>query len=216
MENNMEDIARQLRKPMGSQGQEISQRMNDSNSNMVNKTIDSLNIQLGQSIVEIGAGNGITSRPVLETIGKHGKYIAIDYSKDMLKLVDKNLKGMGFYNFEIIHGDCTKIDAELVKEPDGIFACNLLYFIDDLTKFVQHVKSWLPSKAKMSFSVRSKETMEQFPFTKFNFNIRTINDYIKEFNAAGVDVEINVFNDEGKAIDGKIVKTDFYILHAKL
>ncbi|MBT4964470.1 MAG: hypothetical protein HOI53_06325 [Francisellaceae bacterium] len=58
--------------------------------------------------------------------------------------------------------------------------------------------------------------MEQFPFTKFNFNIRTINDYIKEFNAAGVDVEINVFNDEGKAIDGKIVKTDFYILHAKL
>lgn len=214
MEYSMEMVAAQLRKPEGDMGIDIAKRMNASNVRMINKAIKTLNCQRGDIVVEIGAGNGITSTEVLNIIGATGKYVAIDYSADMLNLVEENLESLNFVNYRLINKSCLEVDEFL--QANKVFASNLLYFIEDIPLLLDKVKKWCVSNTQIAFAVRSKQTMIQFPFTKHDFILRDKEDYFAEFKKAGVHINIDTFVDEDKTLDGMVINTDYHIIHAQV
>ena len=76
-ENELKSLAVQLRKPEGSLGIEVGRMMNKRNKLMNLATIDQLEIQPNDKILEIGMGNGFFVKYILkkdETV----RYIGCD------------------------------------------------------------------------------------------------------------------------------------------
>ena len=63
---DFEAIASQLRKPHGDQGAEVGKMMNKGNRLMNLAAIEQLNVEPKDNILEIGMGNGIFVRDILE------------------------------------------------------------------------------------------------------------------------------------------------------
>lgn len=212
MTNDMEIVAKQLRKPEGQQGIDMAKRMNVSNATMVQSAIESLQVKPGNTVIEIGAGNGLTSLGVIDSIRNDGSYIVIDYSKDMLSLVAENCKKHNFENLKLVHGDCLEIEEQF--NADGVFASNLLYFIEDIPSLVQKLRKWCKVGARVVFAVRSKESMVKLPFTDYNFILRTKDEYLDEFTKAGMAIKMNTYEDQGKTLDGELVSMEYHIISA--
>ena len=78
----------------------------ESSPNLLNRTIELLNISLDNlvrligdrhkvNVIDLGPGNGLPIRPVLEHLQKSNKlqkYIAVDLSEEMLNILERNIK----------------------------------------------------------------------------------------------------------------------------
>ncbi len=63
------------------------------------------NIQLGETVVDLGSGAGFDAFIVSKNVGTEGKVIGIDLSDDMLKLARKNAAKGKYQNVNFIKGD---------------------------------------------------------------------------------------------------------------
>ena len=216
MSEDMRVLAAQLRKPEGELGEELANNMSSRNINLTNQAIDSLNLKSGDTVIELGAGNGRASTKAIEIIGEQGRYIAIDHSDDMLRAVEGHMQEQGFPGFDLVHGNCLEIDNDF--GADGIFASNFLYFIDDLSALLRQMRTWGKSGARFAFAVRSKTMMQARPFTAYNFKLRDEAEYKAEFKKAGQDCDVQVYQDELLTLDieGFENSTPFYIISGVL
>ncbi|MBK7811139.1 MAG: hypothetical protein IPI50_07870 [Saprospiraceae bacterium] len=57
-EQTLKEIAKQLRQPSGEFATQVGQKMNEGNLHINLNTIEALNLQKGDHILEIGMGNG--------------------------------------------------------------------------------------------------------------------------------------------------------------
>jgi len=212
-ENTLKEIARQLSCPEGENGTVTGEMMNSANGFITQKTIEHLAPKQGDSIVEIGPGNGMLSLPIVEVIGFQGRYLGIDQSADMARLTKVNLQSQACTNVNVVCCDVSEAEVE-ASSVNGLLAVNVLYFIDDLPAFFAHIKQWLKSNGRAVFGVRSPETLNAIPFTQYGFNIRTIENMKKAMTEAGFkDVEFTQY-DEGMSsfedievpIDSVIIK----------
>jgi len=209
---NYEKLAAQLRRPLGNEGIDIAFKMNESNLKMTEVAINTLAFVKGESVVEIGPGNGMLSLPIFDLIGEKGKYIAIDYSKDMIKVVTDNFANKGRKNFQIIHANCQTDDIK-ISQTDALFGVNILYFIDDLELLSTKIKKWLKSSARIAFGVRTKEIMDKLPFTQYNFAMRSESEYLDAFKkAAFKKIEVKKYDDGFFNFNNVELKNEFFII----
>ena len=66
-DEDLKELAKQLRCPSGDIGGEVASAMEDTNSAMVNRAIDSMGDLNGLTLMELGPGNGHHLPRVLET-----------------------------------------------------------------------------------------------------------------------------------------------------
>lgn len=203
--------AAQLRKPNGKEGVETSLRMNESNAKITEATIHALTLNKDETVIEIGPGNGLLSLPLFDLIGANGQYIAIDYSEDMIKATQENLIKAGIKNFQVIHENCQTITQ--IPKANAIFAVNVLYFIDDLYSFFMKIRHWLKPNARIAFGVRTKESMELLPFTKYNFNKREESEYFTALEKSGFSqIAINKHDKGYINFKGNDIKNEFLVI----
>lgn len=183
-ELNYETLAAQLRKPTGNEGINISLKMNESNAHITEAAIRSLALTKGDVVIEMGPGNGRLSLPIFDLIGKEGLYIAIDYSNEMTAEITNNLTQAGFTNFQVINADFQSLNVHTLP-ANALFAVNVLYFIDNLELFSSKIRQLLKPNARIVFGVRTKEIMNNLPFTRYKFNIRDENEYLGAFKNGG-------------------------------
>ena len=111
------------------------------------KTIDSLHLQPGQTVLDIACGTGRNFPLILEKIGPGGKLVGVDYTAAMLARARERVKRKGWKNVELIQGDATRIDLE--QKFDAALCTLAISVIPDyrgaLTWMVAHVKlgGWL-------------------------------------------------------------------------
>lgn len=211
-ESSLKEIARQLSCPVGKNGIATSKKMNALNVFISQKTIEYLAPEQGESIIEIGPGNGLLSLPIIESIGAQGRYFGIDQSADMARLAMSNLQNKACPCVDIICGDSSKAKVEN-SFADGLLAVNVLYFIDDLTDFFTHIKKWLKPNGRAVFGVRSPKTLNATPVTQYGFHIRTIETIEQSMLEAGFchvsstqyDEGMSSFDDIELAIDSVII-----------
>jgi len=95
-------------------------RQKEENSSLVRAN---LGIEPGQTVCDLGCGNGYYTLPFAEMVGPQGKVLAVDIQKEMLTMLDERLKAGSIDNVLAIEG--TLSDPKL---PPA--SCDLIVMID--------------------------------------------------------------------------------------
>lgn len=169
-------LARQLRRPKGTLGHKVASKMNEANEFLYYFTLDQMEIQNGQSILEIGFGNGKFFDKLFNR-AQHLQITGIDFSDLMVKAAIKNNEA------NIAAGKLSIVKGESDKLPfadnsfDIVFCINVAYFWDEPGKHLQEICRVLKPGGKLYITIRTRESIEKMPFTKYGFKSYTEDDW---------------------------------------
>lgn len=90
--------------------------------------LEALQVKPGQTVCDLGCGNGYHTLRLAELVGRQGKVLAVDIQKEMLDMVAERAKRKGLENIERIHG--TVVDPKL---PEG--TVDLVLLVDVYHEF---------------------------------------------------------------------------------
>lgn len=170
-------LAKQLRKPEGEMAGKVASAMNESNRQMNEFAIGSLNLKSGQNVLEIGMGNGFFVKQLfIKENDIH--YTGFDYSADMIKEaaeLNKSIVKNGKAVF--VKGDVGNLPFK-EKSFDLIFTVNTLYFWEKPEKVLEGLKRIMKDDGELTIVIRTKENMKKFPFTDFGFTLYSEKDLI--------------------------------------
>lgn len=167
-EEQLKQIAAQLRQPHGEMAHEVSGRMNTSNHHMNLFAIQTLDPQPGDVILEIGMGNGFFVKDILSA-DQSISYIGCDFSEAMVtEATELNTAYVnnGQARFQLASADALPFSAESF---DKIFTVNTIYFWDNPTGVLDEMKRVLKQDGQLLIALRSKSVMESYPFTQYGF-----------------------------------------------
>lgn len=212
-EEEIKQLAAQLRKPEGKQGIEIGETMNSGNGPMNLHTIAVLDPQSNESILEIGMGNGHFVKNIVN-VDPTIKYTGADYSELMVKeafeknkhLIDKG-RNVTFVNANIQHLPFED------NSFDKLFTVNTFYFWEDKKAALKELKRVLKKDGKLILSVRPKHVMEKIPMTKYGFSLFTKEEMIALLTNAGFDsIEVTEIKEPPQMRWGKPLNRECLIL----
>ena len=87
-----------------------------------------LNVQSGQTVCDMGCGNGFYTLPLAKLVGKGGRVIAVDVQREMLGLLKDRAAADKVDNIDYVLG--TAVDPKL--EPDSV---DLVLMVDVYHEF---------------------------------------------------------------------------------
>ena len=164
----LKSLARQLRKPGGAFGDRVGQMMNRANAGLYQFTFEQMQPGYYERILEIGFGNGKFFEE-LSRLAEGLEITGIDYSPTMVRSAQKN-------NEELIKAGSLKLlagDCSAMPFPDNhfhkAFCINVAYFWDDPARPLKEILRVLQPGGRLYVTVRTIESMERMPFTKYGF-----------------------------------------------
>lgn len=214
-EEDIKNIAAQLRKPEGEHGIEIGKLMNDGNAPMNLHTLAVLNPQAHESILEIGMGNGYFVKNIVN-LHPSIRYTGCDYSELMVEaanqtnadLVEQGVVSFLYANAQRLpFNDCTF---------DKIFTINTFYFWDNHQKVLRELKRVLKVDGTLIIAVRPKHNLELFPVSKYDFAKLETAEILDLLASNGFgNVEITEIKEPEKEQMGQVFARESLILRCK-
>lgn len=160
-------LAKNLRKPEGVEGIKVGEFMNKGNAHTYARMKKHLRLSPALKVLEIGFGNGITSRDIISQCD----YTGLDYSSLMVQEAQKNC---GDLKAKFVEGDIHQMPFE-DESFDLIFTINTIYFWDNAEKAIAELRRVLKTGGKLLIGMRTKEDMEFLGnITQYNFKIRPL------------------------------------------
>lgn len=104
-------MGREIARVMGHQGAGWLERPQREQEEQPTKLIESLRIQPGTVVADIGAGSGYYSFRMSELVGPKGKVFAVDIQPEMLALMRKRVEARQIKNVELVRS--TETDPKL-------------------------------------------------------------------------------------------------------
>lgn len=185
---NMEELANQLRCPSGENGKETGENMFRSNSNMIFKTVDSLELQASDTILEIGFGNGKHLSYVLEKTGLL-QYTGADISEVMVEEAKTNNAGTtakGITQFVNVPENGTlPFEANSFNK---CFTVNTLYFWTNPEVNFKEIFRVLKPGGQLSLAFIEAEFGRMLPFTQYGFNFKQAEEVAQYLKNAGFNL----------------------------
>lgn len=180
-------IAKMLRKPEGELGIRVAEKMNDSNKQMIEWTLEKLDINNGNSILEIGFGNGSHIKNILK-VGEDLRYTGLDFSETMVKIAKSSYqKEAEAEKVSFCLG--TSSDMPFASNYfDKIFTVNTLYFWQNPLLDLRNILKVLKPDGIFCLAFRSKPYMQQLPFTQYGFTIYEQHDATDLIKQAGFTI----------------------------
>jgi len=211
-----EELAKQLRCPSGKYAKQIGETMFLSNSNMIFKTIDSLQMQSESSVLEIGFGNGKHLSYLFNKTPKL-RYIGIDHSKEMLKEATQS-------NFELVQKKFVQfLHVNTEEKPnfnknsfDYCFTVNTIYFFESPQEYFGLVFDFLKPDGKFALGFIEKSFAEKMAFTQQLFRLydsETIEKWLLKIGFRSV--QIFNFSEKTTSKDGKKIIRPFGVIVAQ-
>ncbi len=169
-------MAKQLRRPSGVLAKLTGKKMNESNEFMYRFTLNSLPVNDGDKILEIGFGNG-RFFSLLNAKAKNLEITGIDLSHEMVTEAVKNNRGLfesGTMKVKIGNSDALPFDDE---NFDTVFCMNVIDFWENPSLHLQEIYRVLKPGGYFIAGFRPKENMQQFPFAEYGFTLYTENEW---------------------------------------
>ena len=94
----------------------------------VSVLMEALGVQEGQTVCDLGCGNGYHALRLAKRVGASGKVLAVDIQQPMLEMLEKRSDEAGLDNIELILGDVAD-----PKIPDG--SCDMILLVDVYHEF---------------------------------------------------------------------------------
>jgi len=213
-EDVAKSLASQLARPSGEGGVEITTMMNALNAFITARALEALGASAGESVLEVGPGNGQLSLPMLEALGEGGRYLGVEYEADIATIAAAALGEMAC-DVDVRSGDFMG-HAPVAASVDGLMAVNVLYFIEDLAAFAARCAAWLRPAGRVVFGVRSQLAIAGLPFAEHGFRIRSVDELFRALTAAGFEnIEAKFFDEGTSELDGEVLVLDTIIVSAK-
>jgi len=208
-------MAAQLRKPAGEEGIKTGEWMNKGNIYINQDTIDVLQPQAFDTILEIGMGNGFF---VPKIIAPHPsiQYIGCDFS-DVMVAEAERINELWIRNGQarFVHADMTTMpfdDAVFNK----VFTINTIYFWEDTAAVLDEIKRVLHSTGKFILTLRPKHLMEKYPFTQYGFKMFSKEDVCTLLQQNGFTVAEELEKQEPDFdLNGEMIAIESLIVVAK-
>jgi ubiquinone/menaquinone biosynthesis C-methylase UbiE len=102
--------------------------------------LKALDVKPGQTVCDIGCGNGFYTLQLARLVGKEGRVLAVDIQPEMLRMLEERAKEEGIANIELIHG--SPVDPRL---PAG--SVDLILMVDVYHEF-SHPEQMLAAMRK--------------------------------------------------------------------
>ena len=104
--------------------------------------IESLAIQPGDHVADLGAGGGYFTFRLADAVGSTGKVYAVDVNEGHLKYIARRAKEQGYSNVEVV---LAKYDDPLLPEGevDLIFTCNTYHHLKDRIDYFKSTARYL-------------------------------------------------------------------------
>ena len=94
----------------------------------VSVLMEALGVEAGQTVCDLGCGNGYHTLRLAKRVGSRGKVYGVDIQQPMLDMLEKRSSDAGLDNIELILGDTAD-----PKIPDG--SCDLILLVDVYHEF---------------------------------------------------------------------------------
>jgi ubiquinone/menaquinone biosynthesis C-methylase UbiE len=209
------ELARQLRNPSGENGISTGIKMNNTNSNMINCTLETLKITDNETILEIGPGNGLHLSQLM-SLAKNIQYYGVDVSETMIteaKKINAQIVASGKASF-------LRSDGQLIPFPkntfDKIFTVNTIYFWENPNQYMAEIIRVLISGGTFSIAFVDKESMEKMPFTQHGFqlyDLERINTFLSQFKLSNKQIVRQKESVNG--VDGSKTEREFIVMTVK-
>ncbi len=198
-------IARQLRKPSGDFAGTIAEKMVAANLPLYELMFHNITFRDYDSILEIGFGSGAHFSDLLN-MAYDLEICGIDYSPEMTELAKSiNKVGLKTGRLKLHTGNSSCLPFQ-----DGSFNtvfCNMVvYFWDDPSEHLGEILRVLKPGGIFYTGMRARESMLQFPFTKFGFNLYSTDEWCAVLQSHGFNVvgdfrkKDPVFDDDGDRV----------------
>ncbi|UWG51304.1 SAM-dependent methyltransferase [Halalkaliarchaeum sp. AArc-CO] len=109
--------------------------------------LDSLDIEVGDRVLEIGCGPGVNFGMIRDAIGSSGRLVAVDYSPEMIAKANARIATNGWENVDVVRADATT--ADLGGPYDAAIATLALGVMPDIERAVQNIHSSLEPGAPL-------------------------------------------------------------------
>lgn len=169
-EDQLRQIAGQLRKPHGEDGLKMADVMHESNIAMTEAAIDAMVLQNKDHVLEIGHGNCAH----LELIFAKAKSIQYD-GLDISELMSATAKSA--HVDRVKEGSACFTSYDGISLPyntgvfDKIFTVNTIYFWTDPKAFLLEIYRVMKPNGLLCIAFGQKAYMEKLPFTNFGFQL---------------------------------------------
>lgn len=202
-------LASQLKNPHGEKGLQVAEMMYQTNLSMIKHALQYLDIADGDTVLEIGYGNG-KHIPLLFEKTPSILYQGLEISPLMYeqaiienkRQILNQLVGLQLYNGRDIPFSETFFDR--------IFTVNTIYFWEFPELFLKELYRVLKLGGRLTISFIEESFMEKMPFTNFGFtyyNKNKINRLLKEIPFEMVDYQTEKENIKSKM--GEWVEREF-------
>lgn len=143
----------------------------NSTEKLLNKTIilNECNILPGQTIVDVGCGNGYMSKEFSKLVHQSGKVFALDSAKRAIEKLKEETKGT---NIEPIEADITQKTPIDEKSVDLIYLSTVFHIFskEQIVSFQKEVKRLLKPNGKLVIIEIQKENTPFGPPSEMRFS----------------------------------------------
>ncbi|WP_162628280.1 class I SAM-dependent methyltransferase [Arcticibacterium luteifluviistationis] len=180
-----EIAAGQLRRPHGILAKRVGNVMNKTNRFIHDFTIQTLKLEDGERVLEIGFGNGKFFNDVFK-VAKKLHVSGLECSSQMVKGAKrKNAETVKSGKLDLVCGDSGKMPFK-DNTFDKIYCVNVIYFWDLPSIHLKEVLRVLKPGGKFYAGFRAKEFFSLIPLTEYGFNIYDQQDWRTQLELNGL------------------------------
>lgn len=177
-------LSQQLGFPSGWFGQLLLQLLNRSNAPMNDLVLQTLQVQAGDRILEIGFGGGDLIHKLVQT-GQPSLIVGIERSPDALKVAQRRFQSFIRQGNVELHW----ADAAALPFPEHSFTqvctVNTLYFWSDAPQVLSECRRVLRPGGNLVLCYASKTYLEQQQFSQHGFATYEVSQVEMMFKSAG-------------------------------
>jgi len=169
-QEELQAIASQLKHPTGEKGIEMGNMMNETNINMTRHSIQNLQIDSGNKILELGHGNAGHVEFIFEQ-AENIKYYGLEMSELMFqeaRQINRNYVSQKQAFFSIYEGNIIPFEDDSFNK---VFTVNTIYFWQEPEKLLSEIYRVLQPKGILCITFAEESFMKQLPFTQFEFEL---------------------------------------------
>jgi len=169
-QEELQAIASQLKHPTGEKGIEMGNMMNETNINMTRHSIQNLQIDSGNKILELGHGNAGHVEFIFDQ-GENIKYYGLEMSELMFqeaRQINRNYVSQKQAFFSIYEGNTIPFEDDSFNK---VFTVNTIYFWQEPEKLLSEIYRVLQPKGILCITFAEESFMKQLPFTQFEFEL---------------------------------------------
>lgn len=130
---------------------------NDFTYNRAIKLVDCVELQPGETVLDVATGTAIVAMAAAKKIGNTGKVTGVDISPIMLSQAKEKIATENVTNIELIESDIDSIDFP-VASFDTIFCSSSVPWFIDIPGVFSNWYRWLKPQGKIAFSCYSEES----------------------------------------------------------